>query len=130
MRLMNRRRRWHALLFTAAVPFLLTMCKQLTDATPPGQCQTRLDIDANGPINSSPTVGALTFHGNFYQNETLKLTYVDAGGQAHVVSGTPATDRTTFTLTGLPSGTRVYEISVSCDANGSHELGNTTLTVQ
>ena len=64
---------------------------------PTSECQTRLDIDANGPITTSLTTGALTLNGGFYANETLKLTYIDATGQTRVASGTPGTDRNVHT---------------------------------
>lgn len=72
---------------------------------------------------SSPTTGALTLTGQFYANETVILQYSD-GNQTRSATGTPATDRSSFTLTGLPSGDKTYTLIISCaggqENNGSH----------
>jgi hypothetical protein len=72
---------------------------------------------------TSPTTGALTLNGQFYANETVILQYSD-GNQTKSATGTPATDRSSFTLTGLPSGDKTYTLIISCaggqENNGSH----------
>ena len=77
---------------------------------------------------SSPVTGALTLSGMFYSDETVILSYLD-GGITKQVSGTPATDRTSFTLTGLPSGDKSFTVIVSCDA-GRENNGSRTYTVK
>ena len=77
----------------------------------------------NVTATSSPTTGALTLTGQFYADETVILQYSD-GNQTRSATGTPATDRSAFTLTGLPSGDKTYTLIISCAAgqenNGSH----------
>ncbi|HEY4320923.1 MAG TPA: hypothetical protein VGM77_07025 [Gemmatimonadales bacterium] len=62
---------------------------------------------------TSPAVGVVTFTGKFYDNESVLLR--DASTHALVASGTPATDRSSFTFTGIPSGTHDYEVVISCE---------------
>lgn len=80
-------------------------------------CQTRVTS------TSSPAPGALTLTGQFFADESVILQYAD-GNQTRSATGTPATDRTSFTLTGLPSGEKTYTLIISCAAgqenNGSH----------
>ena len=63
---------------------------------------------------SSPVKGALTFYGHFYPDESLLLQQTQNGSSVTIAQGTPATERTTFTLTGLPSGTNSFLRVVSC----------------
>ena len=76
---------------------------------------------------TSPAVGALTLTGQFYADETVILSYV-SGGQVKTASGTPATDRNTLTLIGLPSGQNSYGIVVSCK-DGQEDDGSRFFTV-
>jgi hypothetical protein len=75
---------------------------------------------------TSPAPGTVTFTGNFYSNESVIL--MDGDGTMTFATGTPATDRTSFTLTGLPSGTQRYKFRVSCAA-GEADIA-TTLTIK
>ncbi|MEP6781713.1 MAG: hypothetical protein ABJC26_17570 [Gemmatimonadaceae bacterium] len=77
---------------------------------------------------SSPTTGALTLTGQFYANETVILQYSD-GNQTRSATGTPATDRSAFTLTGLPSGEKTYTLIISC-AGGQENNGSHSYTVK
>lgn len=92
-----------------------------TPAPNRGTCNTAVTSAA------SPAPGALTLTGTFYPNETVLLNYT-AGGQQQQASGTPATARTQLTLTGLPSGSVVYFLTISC-SNGQDERGNRTYFV-
>jgi hypothetical protein len=92
----------------------------------PKACQTSIDDTA-----TSPAPGALTLQGHFYEDETVILGFSDpVTGNPRTVFGTPASNRSSFTLTGLPSGTRTYLISLSCGENGSHIYASNTYTVQ
>jgi hypothetical protein len=93
------------------------------------------DEEADGPsVNcstsvesiSSPGPGFAMLHGNFYSNETVIIQESDGTQIAH---GTPDSDRSTFTLDGIPSGTHNYHIVVSCDA-GQEDLGSFSFDVQ
>ncbi|MEP6833076.1 MAG: hypothetical protein ABJB74_06760 [Gemmatimonas sp.] len=77
---------------------------------------------------TSPVTGALTLSGMFYANETVILSYSE-NGVTKQVQGTPATDRTAFTLTGLPSGDQSVTVIISCDA-GRENNGSRTYTVK
>ena len=90
------------------------------DTTPLANCKTGFTS------YTSPVTGAVTFTGNFYANESVILMNQD--GQMTYATGTPATDRTSFTLTGLPSGTQRYQFVVSC-ADGQVSI-TTTLTIK
>lgn len=63
---------------------------------------------------TSPTTGVLTLQGHFLSNESILVR--DAATNNLVASGTPATDRTSFSFTNIPSGTHGYDIVASCDA--------------
>jgi hypothetical protein len=66
---------------------------------------------------SSPAAGVLTLTGNFFASETVLIqTHAAAGSRMTVANGTPATDRTSFTFTNMPSGTHEYFLVVSCEA--------------
>jgi hypothetical protein len=92
----------------------------------PKACETSINDTA-----TSPAPGALTLQGHFYENETVILGFSDpVTGNPTTVFGTPASNRTSFTLTGLPSGTRTYLISLSCGDNGSHIYNSYSYTVQ
>ena len=75
---------------------------------------------------SSPAPGALTLKGHFYADESVIVTSSKA---TQSVSGTPATDRTSFTLANLPSGEQSVHIVISCNG-GQEDLGSPTVTVQ
>lgn len=77
---------------------------------------------------SSPAPGTLTLSGDFHSNETVILSFLD-NGVTKQVSGTPASDRSSFTLTGLPSGDVSVSITISCDA-GRENNGTRTFTVR
>lgn len=77
---------------------------------------------------SSPAPGTLTLSGDFHSNETVILSFLD-NGVTKQVSGTPATDRSSFTLTGLPTGDVSVSITISCDA-GRENNGTRTFTVR
>jgi hypothetical protein len=76
---------------------------------------------------TSPAPNTITLHGSFYSNESLIVSLVNS--PQHVASGTPASDRDTFTLTGIPSGYAVYSVTASCD-QGQQSLGSAGVTVQ
>jgi hypothetical protein len=75
---------------------------------------------------TSPAPGTVTFTGNFYSNESVIL--MDQGGTMTFATGTPATNRTSFTLTGIPSGTQRFKFRISC-ADGQIDIA-TTLTIK
>jgi hypothetical protein len=75
---------------------------------------------------TSPAPGALTMSGHFYANESVIIT---SSKSTQSVSGTPATDRTSFTLVNLPSGEQSVHVVISCDG-GQEDLGSQTVTVQ
>jgi hypothetical protein len=75
---------------------------------------------------SSPATGALTLRGNFYSNESIIVR--DEQTNTQVASGTPASDRTSFTFTGITSGFHTFEIIASCDA-GQVDIGGETVTI-
>lgn len=66
---------------------------------------------------TSPAAGTLTLDGEFYPNESILIR--DASTDQLVASGTPASSRSQFTLTGVPSGTHEYKVDVSCQAGNS-----------
>ena len=86
-----------------------------------GSCNTTVTSAA------SPAPGVLTLTGTFSPDESVLLTYT-AGGEPKTLVGTPATARTQFTFTGLPSGSVVYDLTISC-ASGQDERGNRTYFV-
>ena len=77
---------------------------------------------------SSPAPGTLTLTGDFHSDESVILSFL-VNGVTKQVSGTPASDRTSFTLTGLPSGDVSVSITISCDA-GRENNGTRTFTVK
>jgi hypothetical protein len=76
---------------------------------------------------SSPGAGALTLTGQFYANESIIVR--DERTSTQVASGTPASDRTSFSFTGLTAGIHTFEIIASCD-NGQQDIGGETVTIQ
>jgi hypothetical protein len=96
----------------------LASCKEANSMGSTVSCLSQIDSAA------SPVAGALTFYGHFYANESLLLQTTQNSQSVTVASGTPATDRTSFTLTGLPSGTTNFFIVFSCrggqDNRGFH----------
>jgi len=113
----------------AALVVSLGSCTPKDDnPTQSGGCSSNVDFVGNPP--SSPAAGALTLHGNFYPEESVLLGYTDpATGQTRTAVGTPPDQRTVMTLTGLPSGTRTYLISLSC-SDGTHIVGQYSFTVK
>jgi hypothetical protein len=96
----------------------LAGCKDPGPMNSSATCLSQIDSAA------SPVAGALTFYGHFYADESLLLQTTQNSQAVTVASGTPATDRTSFTLTGLPSGTTNFFIVFSCkdgqDQRGQH----------
>jgi hypothetical protein len=96
-------------------------------------CEDDLAAKANSTCFSdlsdvtSPATGVLTLTGHFFDNESIIVR--DASTHTQVASGTPATDRPTFTFTSIPSGSHSFDIIASCD-NGQEDLGTRVVTVQ
>lgn len=86
-------------------------------------CKTRITG------SSSPAPGFLTLTGQFYPDETVRLQHIVNGQFQTDALGTPASARTSFTLNPLPSGTRTYDVVISCEG-GQQDLGNMDFTVQ
>jgi len=94
------------------------------------------DDEEDGPSNdncrtavtsiTSPSVGFAMLHGSFYSDESVIIQETDG---TVIAQGTPDSDRSTFTLSGVPSGTHNYQIVISCDA-GRDNLGGFSFTVQ
>jgi hypothetical protein len=76
---------------------------------------------------TSPAPGVLTLQGHFYNTESILVR--DFTTHAQVAGGTPASDRTSFTFTGVPSGSHSYEVIVSCNS-GQNTLLTETFVVQ
>ena len=108
-----------------AASVLTTACPEGQQDTPSGNvdCKTKTDL-----VTTSPGPGLLRFTGQFYADETVMLQTVTNGVRNTVASGTPATDRTSFTFSGLPSGDRFYYLVISCAA-GQDDRGQTNYTV-
>ena len=85
-----------------------------------GDCRSSLSMF------TSPAPGTATLTGKFYWDETILI--YDTATNSLVAQGTPATDRTSFTLTGLPSGRRDYVIRASSDG-GQETLDEGEFTV-
>jgi hypothetical protein len=91
-------------------------------------CQSDLEKKASSDCfsevtdYSSPGAGILMLKGHFYHTESILVR--DADTHAQVAGGTPDTDRSTFTFTGVPSGSHYYEVIASCDG------GQSTLVTQ
>jgi hypothetical protein len=96
----------------------LASCKEAGPLGSTATCYSQIDSAA------SPAVGALTFYGHFSANESLLLQTTQNSKSVTVATGTPATDRTSLTLTGLPSGTTNFFVVFSCqggqDNRGFH----------
>ena len=105
-----------------AAVVLISACGGDDDSESQDICKTTITA------GTSPITGALTLSGMFYSDETVILSYLD-NGVTKQVSGTPATDRTSFTLTGLPSGDQSLSIIISCDA-GRENNGSRLFTVK
>ena len=80
---------------------------------PSADCSTSVDNV------TSPGAGFAMLHGSFYDNESVIIQETDG---TVIAQGTPDSNRSTFTLGGVPSGTHRYEIVISCDA-GRNDLG-------
>jgi hypothetical protein len=76
---------------------------------------------------TSPASGVLTLTGNFYSNESVIVR--DERTNTQVASGTPATNRTSFSFVGITPGIHTFEIIASCD-NGQQDIGGETVTIQ
>ena len=76
---------------------------------------------------ASPATGVLTLQGHFYSTESILVR--DGATHTQIVGGTPATDRTSFTFTGVPSGSHYYEIIASCNS-GQNAVLTQTFVVQ
>ena len=90
-------------------------------------CSTQFDYEGNSVSGwSTPAAGTLTLTGHFYPDETVKLEYDDNIGVHRVANGTPATERSTLTFTGLPSGQFRPVVTVSCPSglDETHANGN------
>lgn len=81
---------------------------------------------------TSPAPGVVTLTGQFYKTESILIYQFDdntsSSASTLVASGTPATDRTTFTFTGLQSGVHYLLIKASCN-NGQENLDEGDFTV-
>ena len=109
-----RRRLWLSVL--AGIGSVAGCSEEGPTGDPTIHCQTVITSQF-----SSPAPGALTLHGQFYANETVIVEY-QSGAQTVSVHGTPPTDRTSLTLTGLPSGSRSFDLFASCLAGqDSHD---------
>ena len=75
---------------------------------------------------TSPSAGLAMLHGSFYSDESVIIQETDG---TVIAQGTPDSDRSTFTLSGVPSGTHSYQIVISCDA-GRDNLGSFSFTIQ
>jgi Tfp pilus assembly protein FimT len=104
-----------------AAALLMSACSS-SDAPNSNICQT----DITG--STSPATGPLTLTGRFYSSESVLLRYLD-NGQTKTASGTRQSDRTAFTLTGLPSDSRISTTIISRDA-GQEDNGSRTFSVQ
>jgi hypothetical protein len=87
---------------------------------PSGNCSTTVDSI------TSPGAGFAMLHGSFYSDETVIIQETDG---TVISQGTPDSNRSTFTLSGVPSGTHRYQIVVSCDS-GRDNLGSFDFVVQ
>lgn len=93
-------------------------------------CQTSFDYEsAGGASVQSPSTGVLTFDGSFFSNESVLLGYTDNDGAHHQSVLTPPSNSGALTFTGLPSGTRTFTVTVSCDA-GQEQYNNGNFTVK
>jgi hypothetical protein len=75
---------------------------------------------------SSPAPGQLRMTGHFYADESV---IISSNSLPQAVSGTPTSERTTFTLGGLPSGEQTLHIRISCNG-GQEDLGSQVVTVE
>ncbi len=112
----------HLALATTAVLTLHACSAKDPEADPGTTCDTEVTS------TSSPTTGVLTMNGSFFSNETVILRYQD-GTESRSALGTPATDRSSFSLSGIVSGTREFKLVISCDA-GQDDRGFFTYTVK
>lgn len=81
---------------------------------PSADCRTSVDNV------TSPGAGFAMLHGSFYSDESVIIQETDG---TVIAQGTPDSDRSTFTLGGVPSGTHRYEVIISCDA-GRNDIGS------
>lgn len=65
-------------------------------------------------------------HGEFHSNESVLVQESDG---TVIAEGTPDSDRSTFTFTGVPSGDHNYHIVISCD-DGRNDLGSYEFNIQ
>jgi hypothetical protein len=117
------RRCWSIAVLVGGSVMLATACPDVTDDTMNAKCKTQITG------STSPAPGVLTLNGQFYSDETVLLQTVQSGQTVTVGSGTPASNRTAFTLINMPSGNRVYNLVISC-AGGQDDRGSVTYLVQ
>lgn len=107
--------RWSSLLVVVLAGYGVTACGESQMAKAAGEdCLTTYEG------YTSPGPGVVTFTGKFYDSESVLLR--DAGTHTLIASGTPATDRSSFTFTGIPSGTHDYEVVISCSQVASGQV--------
>jgi hypothetical protein len=105
------------------VALLAAGCEDLIDATNGSGVTDQCKTDVTRI--TSPAVGAVTLAGQFYSSESVII----RDGTTQIASGTPASDRTAFTFTGVPSGTHSWHVIISCD-KGQDDLGALQFVVQ
>src|ERR1019366_10706135 len=105
---------WTAIVATMLVSATVSGC-----ADDLAQRATECFSDVSG--YASPAPGVLTLQGHFYSTESILVR--DAATHTQVAGGTPASDRTSFSFTGVPSGSHSYEVIASCNSGQ-----NTVLT--
>jgi hypothetical protein len=115
--------RWSSLLVLTLVGSSLAGCGEDLEAKAAGE-----DCFTSITGYTSPATGVLTFQGHFFDNESILVR--DAETNAQVASGTPATDRSSFTFTGIPSGMHSYDVYVSCEQAGQVKSFSEVMTVQ
>jgi hypothetical protein len=111
----------HQVVAIALVAMLAGACANddSSGSTLTDQCKT--DVSSI----TSPTAGVVTLNGSFYSTESVIIR--DGGTQ--VVSGTPASDRSSFSFVDVPSGTHSWHIIISCD-QGQDDLGGFNFVVK
>jgi len=119
---------WRGLIAAAALITVAGGCSASRDSS--NECNTTLDYESEGGASvQSPATGVLTFSGEFYSNESVILGYTDDTGAHHAIPITPSSNRTSLSFAGLPSGTRTFTVTISCDA-GQDVRNNGNFTVK
>jgi hypothetical protein len=112
---------WSTIAATMLVGAAIIGCEDDLAARADSKCFTILsDVTSPGP-------GVVTLTGHFFDSESVLIR--DASTNNLLASGTPSTDRSTFTFTGIPSGSQSLDIVVSCDG-GQQDMGTRVLTVK